>query len=201
MAFSLRTFCWLDQLQEQVAGFLGTVCAGDPPLHGDAALLMEVAPAMEVNRLLDVALKATRVVPGLFMVEREFGVVELHAREQGEVRAAGARMLAEIGLTERDRVKPEVVFHERITGVDPQHAQIVNRMRHGGFQAPRQTLYVLETRPAGYALLAANEAEKAAAVEVLEIRAFGAFGRVYLGGDDAVIRVGADAAIAALEAL
>jgi hypothetical protein len=72
-------------------------------------------------------------------------------------------------------------------------------MRHGQMLLPGQTLYVLEVEPAPYAALAANEAEKAAAINVLEVRAFGSFGRVYLGGDERDIDVGWRAAIAALE--
>lgn len=201
MSMQLRTFTWIDRLQEQTCGFLGTVCRGDPPLVNDAAVFIEIAPAMAINRVIDVALKRTRVVPGLYAVEREFGVVELHHRDQGEVRDAGRIVLEELGLAEADRTKPRVVTRERITGLDPQHAQILNRMRHGNMQPSYETLYVLETEPAGYALLAANEAEKAADVEVLEFVAFGAFGRVYLGGDDAQIRQAAEAMDAALAGL
>jgi hypothetical protein len=195
----LRTFTFVDRLQDQVAGFLGTVCSGDPPLPGDAALFVEVSPAMAINRAIDAAVKGTRAIPGLMAVEREYGVVELHHREQAEVREAGARILAALGVSADDRSRPRVVTRERITGVDPHQAQILNRMRHGNMQIPAETLYVLEMEPAGYALLAANEAEKAARVEILEFLAFGAFGRVYLGGDDAAIRIAAEAAISALD--
>jgi ethanolamine utilization microcompartment shell protein EutL len=198
---ALRSFFVIDRLQPQVAGFLGTVCTGEPPLASDAALLVEVSPAMDVNRVLDAALKATRVVPGMMAVEREFGIVELHARSQADVREAARRVLDAMGLAESDRAVPRVVTRERITGVDPHHAQMLNRTRHGNMQIPADTLWVLETEPAGYALLAANEAEKAARIEVLEFLAIGAFGRVYLGGDDEAIRIAADAAASALEAL
>ncbi len=200
-AAKLRAFTWIDRLGEQVSGFLGTVCSGDPPLVGDAALLIEIAPAMDINRVIDLALKGTRVVPGMMAVEREFGMVELHHRDQGEVREAGRLILEFLGVTEADRARPRVVTRERITGVDPHHAQLLNRMRHGNMQIPRDTLYVLEMEPAGYALLAANEAEKAARIEILEFLSFGAFGRVYLAGDDASIREAARAAESALEGL
>ena len=197
----LRTFTWIDVLQEQVAGFLGTVCLGDPPLPGDAAVFIEVSPGMEVNQVLDATLKNTVCIPGLFQVERRYGVLQLHHADHGQVREGGMQALAQMGLTESDRIRPKVTTRERITGVDPHHAQIVNRMRHGNMQNTGETLFVLETAPAGYALLAANEAEKAAKIDVLEFRAIGAFGRVYLGGDDAAIREAAAAAVAALEAL
>jgi hypothetical protein len=197
----LRSFTWIDVLQTQVAGFLGTVCAGDPPLPGDAALFIEVSPGMEINRVLDATLKDTACVPGLFVVERRFGVLQLHHRDHAQVREAGLRALRHLGVREEERMAPKITTNERITGVDPHQAQVINRMRHGNMQNPMDTLYVLETAPAGYALLAANEAEKAAEVDILEFRAIGAFGRVYLGGDDQSIRVAAEAAVGALRSL
>lgn len=184
----LRAFTPIDRLQTQTAGFLGTVCPGDPPLVGDAAVLIEVAPAFAVDVALDAALKATRCVPGLFLVEREFGVVELHHRERGEVEAAAAAALGALGLKPEDRVRPRLVTNERITGTEPHHAQLLNRLRHGDLHAPGQSLLLLEVEPAGYALELANEAEKAARIAVLEIVAFGAYGRVWLAGGDAELR-------------
>jgi hypothetical protein len=54
---------------------------------------------------------------------------------------------------------------------------------------PGQSLYVMECAPAGYAAIAANEAEKAANVNILEVRAVGAVGRIYLGGEEQDIDV------------
>jgi hypothetical protein len=62
-----------------------------------------------------------------------------------------------------------------------------------------QTLYILEVHPAAYAALACNEAEKASPIRVLEMIAFGAFGRLWLGGAEAEIKVAAEAAEAALK--
>ena len=194
----LRTFTVVDALQPQVAGFLGTVCVGDPPLPGQAALLVEVAPGMAVNRLLDVVLKQTACVPGLFMVERRYGVLQLHHHDHGQIREAGEIILSELKMVASDAIAPEVVTAERITGLDPHQSQLVNRMRHGDLQVPGDTLYVLETKPAGIALLAANEAEKAARISIIEFRAVGEFGRVYLGGDDTAIQLAAGAAVASL---
>ena len=64
---------------------------------------------------------------------------------------------------------------------------------------PGQTLYVMECAPAAYAALAANEAEKAANINILEVRAVGAVGRIYLGGEEADMDVGYKAALQALE--
>jgi hypothetical protein len=74
-------------------------------------------------------------------------------------------------------------------------------MRFGHMLLAGQTLYVLEVEPAGYAALAANEAEKAANINILEVRSYGSFGRVYLGGDEQDIMAGYGAAVAAIEGI
>lgn len=201
MAIDLRCFTTLDILQPQTAAFLATVSQGYPPLEGDAALFIEVKPGMDINLVTDIALKQTGCTPGMQIVERHFGALELHHRDQGQVRAAGDAILSALGLTVADRLQPRVVSAQTITGTEGYHSQLVNRMRHGNVLEEGQTLWVLETHPAGYALLATNEAEKAADIEVLEFRAFGAFGRVYLGGDEANIAEAARAAVAALGAV
>jgi hypothetical protein len=178
----LRALTFIDVLQPQVAGFLQTVSQGFLPLDGQAALIVEIAPGIAVNALTDVALKQSRVVPGMQIVERAYGLLELHAFDQGEVRAAAAAILAKLGLTEADRLAPRTLAREIITGIDGHQSAIINRMRHGQMLESGQTLYTLEVMPAGYAALAANEAEKRAAVGVLEVVSFGAVGRVWLGG-------------------
>ncbi len=197
----IRTFAFLDSLQPQYAAFLGTVAQGFLPLADDASLYVEVAPGIEINRLTDVALKATGVKPGMQIIERYYGLLEIHSPDQAEVRAAGAAILDAIELTESDRLKPKILSSQIIRRIDDHHAQLINRMRHGQMIVPGQTLYVLECEPAAYAALATNEAEKAADVNVLEVRAAGAMGRVYLGGEERDIDVGWRAAVAALEGL
>ena len=197
----LRAYCYLDNLQPQYAAFLGTVAQGFLPLAGDASLYVEVAPGIEINRLTDVALKAVEVKPGMQVVERVFGLLEIHAPEQSAVREAGEAILDAIDQTEGDRLKPEILSSQIIRRVDDHHAQLINRMRHGHMLIPGQTLYVLECQPAAYAALAANEAEKAAEVNVLEVRVFGSVGRMYLGGEERDVEVGWQAAVAALESL
>lgn len=197
----LRTFVYLDTLQPQVAAFLGTVSQGFLPVEGQASLFVEIAPGIEINLITDAALKSTRVKPGMLIVERDFGVLEAHHDEQYEVRAAGEAVLDRMGLTEEDRLKPRIVSATTITGTDAHQTMLINRMRHGEMIKKGETLFVLEVHPAGYALLAANEAEKAADVNILEVRAFGAFGRVYLAGDEANIEEGAKAAVRAIEAV
>jgi hypothetical protein len=197
----LRTYAFLDSLQPQYAAFLGTIAQGFLPLAGDSSLYVEIAPGIEINRITDIALKATTVKPGMQIVERVFGLLEVHSPDQAETRAAGAAILDAIGVAEADRVKPKVVSSQLIRRVDDHQAQLINRMRHGQMLIPGQTLYVLECDPAGYAALAANEAEKAANINVLEVRSFGAVGRVYLGGEERDMEVGWQAAVASLEGL
>lgn len=194
----LRTYIFLDSLQPQFASFMATVSQGFLPVAGQASLFIEIAPGMDINRMTDIALKATNVKPGMQIVERTFGALELHSDSQADVRAAGEAILNEMGLTENDRIKPKVTTSQVIRHLSDYHTQLINRMRHGNMILPGQTLYVMECAPAGYAALAANEAEKAAEINVLEVRAVGAFGRVYLGGEERDIQVGYQAAEAAI---
>lgn len=200
-SMELRAFTFIDVLQPQLAGFLQTVSQGILPLEGQSALLVEIAPGIAVNSLTDVALKTARVTPGMQIVERAFGLLELHAFDQGEVRAAAAAILAKMGLGEADRLAPRVLSREIITGVDGHQSAMINRMRHGQMLLDGETLYTLEVQPAGYAALAANEAEKRAGISLLEMVTFGAVGRVWLGGREEEIRQAADAVEASLKSL
>ncbi len=195
----LRTYAFLDVLQPQLAGFLQTVAAGFQPLEGQAALFVEIAPGIAINRLTDAALKATTVQPGMQIVERAYGLVELHDFDQGQVRAAGQAILEAMGCEETDRMKPVIASSEAITGIAGHHEMLVNRMRHGDMIREGETLYVMECRPAAYAALAANEAEKAAPIRLLEVRTFGAVGRLWLGGGEAEIGEARAAVHAVLE--
>jgi ethanolamine utilization microcompartment shell protein EutS len=195
---SLRTYAFIDRLQPQCAAHIAATCQGDVPLAGNAELFIEMAPGNEVFHVADVALKAADVKPALQIIEREFGLLELHANSQAEVLAAGAAVLAELGLTEDDRVKPEIASAQFITNVHPYQAQLLNKFRKGALLIPGQSLFVLEISPAAYAGLAANEAEKAADIAVVEIRAVGRFGRVFLAGTESDVATARDAAIAGL---
>lgn len=199
MAIDLRSYVFLDSLQPQYAAFLGTVAQGFLPLAGDASLFIEISPGIEINRITDIALKATRVKPGMQIVERLYGVLEVHSPEQAETRQAGQAILDALELKETDRWKPRVMTSQVIRKIDDHQAQLINRTRHGQMLIPGQTLYILEVEPAAYAALAANEAEKAAHINILEVVAFGSFGRVYLGGEERDIDVGWQAAVKAVE--
>ena len=195
----LRCYCFIDSLQPQFASFLGTVAQGFLPVPGQASLFVEVAPGMDIMKVTDVALKATDVRPGMMIIERLYGMLEVHSDSQADVRQAGAAILAALDLNEADRIKPEITSSQVIRNISDYHTQLINRTRHGDMIVPGETLYVLECAPAGYAAIAANEAEKAANINILEVMAFGAFGRVYLGGDERDIMAGYGAAVAALE--
>lgn len=199
MTVDLRSYVFLDSLQPQHAAFLGTVAGGFLPLPNDASLWIEISPGIEINRITDVALKATSVRPGMQIVERLYGLLEVHSPSQAETRAAGAAILEALDVTEEERRKPRVVSSQIIRNIDAHQTQLINRMRHGHMIVAGETLYVLEVQPAAYAALAANEAEKAANINILEVRSFGSFGRVYLGGLERDIMAGYGAALAAIE--
>jgi hypothetical protein len=189
----LRTYTFIDVLQPKLAAFLQTVSQGFLPLERQASLVIEIAPGIAINTVTDVALKKTRVVPGMQIVERAYGLLEIHSSDQGEVRAAGAAILAHLQLGESDRLAPRVLSREIITGVDDHQSAMIDRMRHGDMLVGGQTLYTLEVHPAGYAAIAANEAEKRADINLLEMVAFGAVGRLWLGGAEEDIRQASDA--------
>ena len=186
-AMELRTYTFLDSLQPQLADFLQTVASGFLPLEHQASLFIEVAPGIAINTVTDTALKQTRVIPGMQIVERAYGLLELHHYDQGEVRQAGQAILDKLGLEEHGRLKPRIVSEQIITGIDGHHAALINRMRHGDMISEKQTLYTLEVHPAAYAAIAANEAEKASPIHLLEVITFGAVGRLWLGGWEAEI--------------
>jgi hypothetical protein len=166
-----------------------------------AALFIETAPGLVVNRLTDVALKATAATPGIMVVERSFGLLEVHHRDQGQVRRAGQAVLEHLGVAETDRLKPKVISEETIRSVEPYHAQIINRMRFGDMIIAGDSLFILEVEPAGYIAFAANEALKAARVKLIDASLFGAFGRLYLSGAEAQIDAAAEAARHAIGSL
>lgn len=201
MSVDLRSYVFLDSLQPQHSAFLGTVARGFLPLPGDASLWIEISPGIEINRITDIALKSTHVRPGMQIVERLYGLLEVHSESQADVRAAGVAILEALGLKKEDRLKPRVVSSQIIRHIDAHQVQLINRMRHGHMILAGQTLYVMEVAPAAYAALAANEAEKRADLNILEVQAFGSFGRVYLGGEERDIMAGYQAAIEAIESV
>jgi hypothetical protein len=198
---TLRTYVFLDALQPQLAAFIGTTARGFLPVAGVAAMFIETAPGLIINRITDVALKATRATPAIMVVERAFGLLEIHHDDKGQVQQGGQAVLDHLGLRETDRVAPRVVSDQVIRGVEPYHAQLINRMRYGDMLIAGESLFILETEPAGYVAFAANEALKAAHVKLIDASLFGAFGRLYLSGPEAQIDAARDAALRGLSRL
>lgn len=199
MGVELRSYVYLDSLQPQHAAYIGTVALGFLPLPGDASLWIEISPGIEINRITDVALKSAMVRPGVLFVERLYGLLEVHSNKQGETKAAGRAILAALGVNQSQCLKPQVVSSQIIRNIDSHQAQLINRNRRGQLILAGQTLYVLEVQPAAYAALAANEAEKYALINILQVQAVGSFGRLYLGGEERDIIAGSQAALAAIE--
>jgi hypothetical protein len=198
---SLRTYTFLDALQPQLATFMGKTARGFLPVPGQASLFIEIAPGIAINRVTDVALKATKVQPALQVVERAYGLLEIHHHDQGEVLSAGAAVLRFLEVKEEDRLKPKTVTNQIIRAVEAYQTQIINRSSSGMMILPGQSLFILETEPAGYVAFAANEAEKAARVSLINVTPYGAFGRLYLSGPEAEIDAAAAAAMGALDAV
>ncbi|UBF27660.1 hypothetical protein K9N68_07000 [Kovacikia minuta CCNUW1] len=199
MGIDLRSYVYIDRLQPQHAAYLGTVALGFLPLPGDASLWIEISPGIEINRITDVALKSAVVRPGVLIVERLYGLLEIHSSNQGEVQVAGKAILAALDVRRQDCLKPRVLSSQIIRNIDPHHTQLINRNRRGQMIMSGQTLYVFEVEPAAYAALAANEAEKAALINILQISAVGSFGRLYLGGEERDILAASRAVVETME--
>jgi len=199
--FELRAYCYLDRMQPQYAAFNGTVTQGDLPVEGMASLYVEMAPGNWVFRIVDVAVKSTGARPGSQIVEREFGMFELHSFSQADVQRAGEVVLAELGVELGERLKPFIASMQVITNVDAYQAQLLNRFTRGSMLVAGETMLVLECAPAAYINLAANEAEKAAPVNLMHITSVGRFGRLWMSGSEADILAARDAAVTAIESI
>lgn len=197
---TLRAFCFLDRLQPQTMSYLGSMVRGFLPRANDAAMIIEIAPGLDVEWLTDVVLKQVDVKPGVLVVERQFGYLEFHARHASSVRAAAAAVLDALGGNHESAPEPEVLASRVIDRVDSLHSFLVNRNKAGSMLLPGESLFLLETTPAATALLAANEAEKAAAVTLVDCRFMGASGRLYMSGTESAVRAAREAALTALGA-
>ena len=186
MAAELRVYLLLHDLQRQFAAYLGTPtrARGYPPLEGDHALIVEVAPALAIERVTDLALRSVpEIEPGILYVERQFGVLEVHHRDKALVDRAGAAILEGIGATAADALRPRILYADVIEDITDQHAVIINRNREASMVLPGETLLVYEVVPALHAAVAANAAEKAAPdATLVTVSMIGAAGRIYLSG-------------------
>lgn len=196
---TLRSFIFIDQLQPQTMCYLGTWIRGSLPRTNMAAQIIEVAPGLDIEPLTDTALKEAEVRGGILVVERQFGYLEFHSRSTSAVKAAAQAVLRALKVSEGDAMRPKILASKIVTRIDPMHAFLINRNKGGSMILGGETLFVLETEPAAYAILAANEAEKAANIKIVDYRMIGATGRLYLSGSEAEVRAAATAAETALE--
>jgi hypothetical protein len=182
----LRVYLLLEDLQRQFAAYLGTPsrARGYPPFEGQHSLIVEVAPGLAIERVIDLALRAVPAVePGILFVERQFGVLEVHGSDLADVQRAGAAILEGLGASPEDQLRPRVLFSDVIEDVTDQHAVIINRTRQASMLLPGQTLLVCEMTPALFATVAANAAERVApGLTLVDVSMIGASGRLYLSG-------------------
>jgi len=195
----LRAYFYLDRMQSQVAAYIGSTASGFLPIEGVASLFIEVRPGMAINNLTDIAVKKSDVKPAMQIVERQYGLLEIHSDTMAEVAHAGATILEALGLQECDRYKPHILSTNVITRVNDYHCQLINRERRDSMLLAGQTLFILEVEPAGYAVFGANEAEKFSDITLVEVRPFGASGRLYLGGTEADIDAASQRVLQALQ--
>jgi hypothetical protein len=183
----IRVYLLVEDLQRQFAAYLGTPtrARGYPPYEGEHALIVEVSPALAIERVIDLALKAVPTVqPGILYVERQFGVLEIHAADLADVESAGQAILDGTGAKAADQLRPRVLYHDIIEDITDQHAVILNRNRQASMIMPGETLLVYEMTPALFAAVAANEAERAApGLTVVDVQMIGAAGRLYISGN------------------
>jgi hypothetical protein len=180
MADELRAWVEIDSMQPQWAAYVAQTCQGDPPHAGMAQLYVEVAPASRVFALVNAAVKHARVRSALQVVERQYGTLELHGSDPSVVRQAGAAVLELLSASATNREPPQVVSHEVVTRVDPNQAQLVNRMRVANLLLEDETMFLVEVAPAAYAAAAANAAEKQAPVKLVYASMLGATGRLIM---------------------
>ena len=198
---TIRALVQIDRLQPKFAAYVGATVQGSIPLAGDTVLIGELAPGNEVFALVDAALKASRVEAASQIVEREFGFFILRSPLNAEVSAARDAILARAGLRMRDRLRPSVESTQIITSVEPYQAQLLNKWSSGSLVVPGRTLGILECAPAAWVALAANEAEKAAEIDIVEVRAVGRYGRFFLSGGEASVQTAMEAAVSAVDAV
>jgi len=189
----LRVYLLLEDLQRQFAAYMATPtrARGYPPFEGQHSLIVEVAPGLAIERVIDLALRAVPTIePGILFVERQFGVLEVHGADLADVRRAGAAILDGLGASAADQLRPRVLFSDVIEDVTDQHAVIINRTRQASMLMPGQTLLVYEMTPALFATVAANAAETVApGATLVDVSMIGAAGRVYMSGStDDVVR-------------
>lgn len=196
----IRSYIFIDQLQPKTMCYLGTWIRGFLPRANMASMIIEVVPGLHIEGITDIALKSVDVKPGILVVERQYGYLEFHSEKTADVVAGGEAVLDALEASASDAMPPEILASNIVKRLDNYHAFLINRNKLGSMALPGESLFVLEMQPASYSILAANEAEKAADVKVVDYRMIGATGRVYLSGPESDVRSAARAAEEALEA-
>ncbi len=199
--FELRTLTFIDNLQPQLAQFIAKDNRVYDPAEYDAALFLEIAPAMEIHRMIDIALKATNVRLGSVVTERIFGLMQVQHPDQGEVMEAARVVLRETGLNENERAQVKLVTNKIIRGIEQDHAIYFTGTSKGNMIVAGESVLIMETTPAAYLAIACNEALKAATVKLIDVRPFGATGRLTMSGPESEIDSAAEAAERILEQL
>jgi len=204
-ATDLRVYLMVRDLQRQFAAYMGTPtrARGYPPYEGDHALIVEVAPALAIERVIDLALRSvSSIEPGILYVERQFGVLEIHSRDLDDVERAGKAILAGTGAKSSEQLRPRVLYHDIIENITDQHAIILNRTRGGSMVVPGQSLLVYEMMPALFAAVAANEAERAApGITMVDVQMIGAAGRIFISGSTEDVTTARDQITKVLESI
>ena len=199
--FELRTLTFIDSLQPQLAQYIAKDNRVYDPSEYDAALLIEIAPAMEIHTMIDIALKATNVRLGSVVTERVFGLLMAHHADQGEVKEAGRAVLKETGLKENDRAEVKILTEKTIRSVEQDHAIMFTGLAKGNMVLAGESVFIHEATPAAYLMIACNEALKAANIKLIDIKPFGATGRLIMSGTESEIDSGAEAAVRILDQL
>jgi ethanolamine utilization microcompartment shell protein EutS len=201
VGFELRTYTFLDSLQPQLAQFIAKDNRVYDPNEYDAALFLEIAPAMEIHTMIDLALKATKVRLGSVVTERQFGLLQIHHSDQGEVKEAGRAILRATNLSAGDRAEVMILTNKIIRGVEQDHAISFTGTAKGNMVLAGESVFILESTPAAYLSIACNEGLKAASVKLINIKPYGASGRLILSGTESEIDSSAEAALSSLYAL
>jgi ethanolamine utilization microcompartment shell protein EutL len=192
--FELRTLTFIDSLQPQLAQYIAKDNRVYDPKEFDSALMIEIAPAMEIHTMIDIALKATGVRLTSVVTERQFGLMLAHHSDQGEIKEAGKAILRETALNENDRATVEILTQKTIRGVEQDHAVMFTATAKGNMVVAGESVFIMEITPAAYLMVACNEALKAADVKLIDIKPFGASGRLILSGGESEIDSAAEAA-------
>lgn len=201
----LRVYLKIESLRRQFAAYMAspTRARGYIPVEGMHSLIVEIAPALAIHRVIDLALKSVPgAEPGMLYTERQFGILEVHAAELSDVEAAGRAILAGIGATAGAQLRPQVLYTEIVPEVTDQHAVLLNRNREASMILPGESLLLAEMAPALFAAFAANEAEKAApGLTLVDCQMIGASGRLFMSGGREDAERAKDHILAALGAI